>query len=166
MIDITKLSRKYTVSRMRNEDADEILEFCRENVQYYLYCEAKPTREQVLNDLHLTPPGIGPESKYYIGFYDGDILAAIMDIIDGYPEEDIAFIGFFMMNAGLQGKGTGSAIIEEVESYLRSIGTKSIRLAIDKENPQSTHFWAKNGFEVINEAERDGNTLLVAEKKI
>ena len=166
MIDITKLSKKYDLRMMNDEDAGDILAFCRENVQYYLYCQAEPTLEQVLSDLHLAPPGVGPERKHYVGFYEEGRLVAVMDLVDGYPEDDIAFIGFFMMNAEFQGKGTGSAIIVEVSDYLKSTGIASIRLAIDKENPQSTHFWKKNGFEVINEVDRDGHALLVAEKTL
>jgi hypothetical protein len=47
---------------------------------------------------------------------------------------------------------------------LKSIGKTSVRLAIDKGNPQSTHFWKKNGFEIISEADVNGRTKLVAEK--
>ena len=77
---------------------------------------------------------------------------------------DIAYIGFFMMNLKSQGKQIGSAIISEAIDYLKSIGKTSVRLAIDKGNPQSTHFWKKNGFEIISEADVNGWTKLVAEK--
>lgn len=164
MIDISKFSSKYLVRRMNDSDAEAILEFCKENTQYYEYCQAEPTLEQVTSDLHLTPPGIGPEDKYYVGFYQDDDIVAIMDIIDGFPEKGIAFIGFFMTNKRLQGKGIGTSIISEIAVYLKSIGTTAIRLAIDKGNPQSTHFWKKNGFNVIYEADQDGHVLLVAEK--
>ncbi len=166
MTDISKLSNIYDVREMHESDADNILEFCRKNVQYYLYCEAEPTKEQILSDLNLTPPGIGPELKHYIGFFQGDILVAVMDLIDGYPEENIAFIGFFMMNADMQGRGIGSALIDEAAAYLKTAGKTSIRLAIDKGNPQSTHFWKKNGFAVISEVDRDGHALLVAERML
>lgn len=32
--------------------------------------------EQVLGDLHITPPGIGLSDKYYIGFYREESLVA------------------------------------------------------------------------------------------
>ena len=54
------------------------------------------------------------EAKYYVGFYDGDILVAIMDLIDGYPDSDTAFIGFFIMNRQLQGRQIGTSIIQEL----------------------------------------------------
>ena len=166
MIDISKLSRIYDIRRLNDSDVDGILSFCKKNTQFYEYCEAEPTREQVLNDLHITPPGIGLSDKYYIGFYRKETLIAVMDLIDGYPEPEIAFIGFFMMNKDLQGQGVGTAIIRETAAYLTATGKTTIRLAIDKGNPQSTHFWKKNGFIVIKEFDRNGWTALVAEKQL
>ena len=166
MLDITQLSRRYAVRRMGDADADDILEFCRQNDQYYRFCGRQPSRDLVLNDLHMTPPGVDVSSKYYVGFCDGATLVAIMDLIDGYPEADCAFIGFFMTNKALQGRGVGSEIIREACRHLKGAGFGTVRLGIDKENPQSTHFWKKNGFIVVGEVEQDGWTVLVAEKTL
>ena len=166
MLDISKLSRTYDVRRLNDADLEEIYTLCRANTQYYQYCEAKPTREQVLNDLHITPPGKDLASKYYTGFYQDTELIAVMDLIDGYPDPDICFIGFFMMNKAYQSRQVGSGIIREAAAYLKSLGYKSVRLAIDKGNPQSTHFWKKNGFVVISEVDRNGWTILVSEKQL
>ncbi|MCR4632943.1 MAG: GNAT family N-acetyltransferase [Erysipelotrichaceae bacterium] len=164
MINIAKLSKTYVVRKMEDADAESILHLCLGNAQFYRYCAAKPTMEQVLNDLHITPPEIPMSDKYYVGFYEDKTLAAVMDLIDGYPDADIAFIGFFMMDHRYQGKQIGSAIIDEVSDYLRSIGKRAVRLGIDEGNPQSTHFWKKNGFAVIAEKDVNGWTKLVAEK--
>ena len=166
MIELSKISRTYDVRRLDDSDVDIILSLCQKNTQFYEFCEAEPTREHVLNDLHIAPPGVGMADKYYIGFYKDETLIAIMDLIDGYPEAAIAFIGFFMMNKDLQGHGTGTEIIRETAAYLKSAGKTSIRLAIDKANPQSTHFWKKNGFLMIKEVDRNGWTVLVAEKRL
>lgn len=166
MLDISGLSSRYAVRRMGDADADAIFELCLENTQYYRYCGREPDRDLVLNDLHITPPGKDLSSKYYVGFYDGDVLTAVMDLIDGYPDRDYAFIGFFMMKKAAQGKGTGSGIISEVCRYLKEAGFNVVRLAIDKGNPQSTHFWKKNGFRVVKEVDRDGWTVLVADKDL
>ena len=166
MIEISKISSLYDIRKLDDSDVDSTLSFCQKNTQFYDYCEAEPTREQVLNDLHITPPGIGLSDKYYIGFYKNEILIAVMDLIDGYPEPETAFIGFFMMNKDLQGRGVGTVIIQETAAYLKATGKTTIRLAIDKGNPQSSHFWKKNGFIVIKEVDRNGWTALVAEKKL
>lgn len=165
MIDITKLSSRYTVRILEDSDIDDIVELCRQNTIFYKYTEARPTRENIQEDMKVTPPGIERSAKYYFGFFEDQELVAVMDLVDGYPKADIAYIGFFMMSLKRQGKQTGTAIISEVMDYLRSIGKTAVRLAIDKGNPQSTHFWTKNGFEVIAEADVNGWTKLVAEKR-
>lgn len=166
MIDIEKLSDRYDVRRLGSADVDGILKLCRENTQFYEYCEAEPTEEQILRDMRLLPPGIRPSDKYYVGFYRHGELIALLDLVDGYPAPDCAYIGFFMMKKALQGQGLGSAVIRDCAAYLQSIHKTAVRLAIDKANPQSTHFWKKNGFRVVREADRNGRTLLVAEKTL
>ena len=166
MIDISMLSNQYSVRRLDDSDADDILDFCQKNTMYYQYCGAETSKDQVLNDLHITPPGVDIADKYYVGFFNGEEMVAVLDLIDGYPEPDIGYIGFFMMNAALQGKQIGSEIIQDVCSYLKQIGKTAIRLGIAKDNPQANHFWKKNSFTVIKEVERDGWTILVAEKKL
>ena len=166
MINVLELSKKYEVRKMEESDAENIMNLCSGNAQFYRYCEAKPTIEQVLDDLHITPPNISISDKYYVGFYEDKTLVAVMDLIDGYPYADIAYIGFFMMNPTYQGNQIGTAIIRDVIDYLRSIGKTEVRLAIDKGNPQSTHFWKKNGFKILTEADVNGWTKLVAEKQL
>ena len=164
MFDLSKLSTQYHVRPMHDADADAILAFCLQNDEYYRYCGKQPSRELILHDLRITPPNTSADAKYYVGFYDGEILVAILDLIDGYPDSDTGFIGFFMMNRQLQGRQIGTRIIQELCLYLKETGLKRVLLGIDKENPQSNAFWAKNGFSVIREVEQEEGTILVAEK--
>ncbi len=166
MIDISKLSRRYDIRRLDDADTDLILSLYRDNTQFFRHCEEKPTREQVYSDMHNTPPDTGLPDKYFIGFFQEDTLIAVMDLIDGYPGPDIAFIGLFMMNRGFQGQQLGTAIILETEAYLKAAGKTAIRLCINKGNPQSTHFWKKNGFIIIKETARNGWPILIAEKPL
>ena len=41
---------------------------------------------------------------------------------------------------------------------MKETGLKRVLLGIDKENPQSNAFWAKNGFSVIREIKQEGET--------
>ena len=166
MLNISGFSSRYAVRFLRDGDADDILALCLRNTQYYAYCGKQPSRELILSDLHVTPPGKDLSSKYYVGFYGGGTLTAVLDLIEAYPDESACFIGFFMMNKELQGRQIGSGIIRALCEYLREVGFASVLLAIDKGNPQSAHFWKKNGFAVIREIEQDGGTLLLAEKAL
>jgi hypothetical protein len=56
MIDITKLSSRYTVRILEDSDIDDIVELCRQNTIFYKYTEARPTRENIQEDMKVTPP--------------------------------------------------------------------------------------------------------------
>jgi len=165
-IDIKKFSNRYDVRKLHLNDVDLIYSFCKSNTQYYEYCGKEPSVELIERDLEITPPGIPIEQKYYIGFFDDTKIVAVMDLEDGYPDDDYVYIGFFMMDRELQGNGIGTQIISDVFEYLRELGFQKCMLGIDKDNPQSNHFWRKNGFEVIREVEQEEGVILVAERRM
>lgn len=165
-IRIEKLSNLYTIRRLTDADVPLLYAWMLRNDQYFRYCGGSTTPERVRQDLTLCPPGTTPAQKHYVGFFDADTLVAVMDLIDGYPDADTAFIGFFMMNKDLQGQGTGTAIVREVLAALRALGYTAVRLGIDKENPQSNHFWRKNGFAVLREAAQERGIVLLAERRL
>lgn len=92
-------------------------------------------------------------------------MIAVMDLIDGYPTKEIAFIGFFMTDADVHNQGIGSRIIGEMVDYLKKEGFRAIRLAWVKGNPQSEHFWLKNGFQPIKEtSSTSADHVILAER--
>ena len=124
------------------------------------------TLEDIYHDLEITPTGVDAKDKYYVGFFQEDELIAVMDIIDGYPDEATAYIGFFMMNIKYQGKGLGTKLITELFNYLRNRGFERVRLGYDKDNPQSSHFWKKQKFCMIKEVPQDDGVIVVAEHRL
>ena len=165
-IQIEKLSNLYTIRRLTDADVPMLYAWMLRNDQYFRYCGGGTTPERVRQDLTLCPPGTAPAQKHYVGFFDADTLVAVMDLIDGYPDADTAFIGFFMVNKDLQGQGTGTAIVRDALATLRALGYTAVRLGIDKENPQSNHFWRKNGFAVLREAAQERGIVLLAERRL
>ena len=150
-MEITRLSAKYTVRRLDENDIGLIYELSRRNELFYRYHPPFVTRESILEDLQALPPQKTLDDKYYVGFFAGETLVAILDLILAYPDEKAAFIGLFMMNADYQGKGIASHIIADVCRYLKQLGFQRIRLGVDKGNPQSFAFWSRNKFQVVGE---------------
>lgn len=155
MLEIERFSGAYRVRRLSDADVPDILKICEGNPILYRFCGYAPSAERVRMDMRVAPPGIPPERKHYVGLFDGDALVAVLDVIDGFPRADVAFIGFFMMNPARQGRGVGSAIIAELCAYLKRAGMAEAHLAINKGNPQATRFWTKNGFVIKREVERE-----------
>ena len=144
-LDIAQLSGELAVRRLGAEDVPQILTLCSGNPQFYRYHPPLPDRESILSDMTALPPGKGPEDKYFLGLFQGERLTAVMDLILGYPEADSAWMGWFILSPACQGRGVGSGILRDVEAALRAAGFRTLRLAVDRGNPQSWAFWTKNG---------------------
>lgn len=144
-------SDKYTVRTLNNKNIEEIYRLLSKNVLYYEYCPPFVTRQRILDDMSAVPPEKTAQDKYYIGFFQKDKLLAVMDFIDGYPEKEMAYIGFFMTDVSIRNRGLGTEMIEYFCKYLAGSGYRSVRLAYVKGNPQAEHFWLKNDFAPIME---------------
>ena len=152
-MDIEVLSKKYVVRRLDINDVDVVYDMSCKNKIFYKYHPPFVTKQSIVEDMEALPPNKSYDDKYYIGFFEDNTLVANMDLILGYPTEEIAFIGLLMTNVLYQNKGVGSQIVRDVCTYLKLLGYKKVRIGVDKENPQSNSFWNKNGFCIIAENE-------------
>ena len=165
IFDMKDLSKQYTVKQLTDTDVAAVYALCKENPLYYQHCPPFVTEDSIRADMKALPPRKTMEDKYYLGFYEGDVLLAVMDLILGFPNEETAFVGFFMMNKEYQGKGIGTELMQEVYTYLKQCGFKFVRLGFAKGNPQSEHFWLKNGFIPTGvEAQNEGYVVVVLQK--
>ena len=143
---IEEFSNKYLVRILNEKDVPIIYNLCCGNPTYYEFFPPFTSHASILKDMLVTPPGKDKKDKYYIGFFDRDKLIAVMDFIDGYPEKNIAFIGFFMTDISIQKKGIGTQIISELCEYLGKSHYELVKLVYVKGNEQSRGFWHKNNF--------------------
>lgn len=158
-MEIKDLSSQFAVRKL--EPADTELIYCLScgNEIFYQYHPPFVTRESILEDMAALPPGKDYKDKFYIGFFEGKELVALMDLILDYPRNHVAFIGLFMMDSSRQEQGIGTMIISECASCLAEAGYQKIRLAIDKGNPQSDAFWTKNHFVKTGEEIANGTSV-------
>lgn len=163
---IDRFSEKYLVRAMEEKDIEELFAFCRTNPFFYEMGGREVTRADIQRDMVLLPQGKESDSKYYVGFYDGDHLTAVLDLIDGYPDETTAYIGFFMVDGKISGCGIGTHIVDELCGALKRMGFLSVRLAYDKDNPQAKHFWIKNSFCKVNEVSHPYGNMIVAMRSL
>lgn len=164
-METVKLSSSYEVRELTDSDIDAVYELCKRNDLYYRYCPPYVTKDGICEDMKALPPGKQKKDKYYIGFYDNNSLIAVMDLISGFPDEQTAYIGFFMTDLSVQKKGTGTKIISELCDELARNGFSFVKLGWVKGNPQAEHFWKKNGFvETGAEKTTEDYTVTVAQR--
>lgn len=166
-MELSKLSKQYDIRFLKTEDIDTILELCSQNKLFYQYHPPFATKESIMEDMQALPPGKDEKDKFYVGYFEGNDLVAVLDLILGYPDEKAAYIGFFMMNKEYQEKGIGTQIISECAEYLKGLHFEKIRLAIDRGNPQSKAFWTKNKFvKTGEEAENEFSVYVLLERSL
>lgn len=160
-MNIELFSKRYKVRKLNESDIPDIYELCIDNPLYYKYCPPPVTKESIAGDLKALPPGKTSEDKYYIGFYDNNVLIAVMDLIKSFPDDETVLIGLFMMNKSVQRRGIGSRIINDLSEYLAETGVKYIRLGWIEGNKEAEAFWHKNKFKETGVTKDTGRYMVV-----
>ena len=94
-MNIQDLSKRYQVRELTENDIDDVFSLCVKNPQYYKYCPPAVSKESIQEDMKALPPNTTYKEKHYIGFYENKNLVAVMDLIERFPNDETAFIGFF-----------------------------------------------------------------------
>lgn len=150
-LDTAALSTSHQVRHITQADISDVYGLCKSNQKYYEYTNAAPTVESLTEIISRVPEGAESGGKYFVGFYDGDQLVSVLDLITGYPDGNDAFIGWFMVAGHLQRQGIGSQIFADVRAALAGQGLDYLSLQCEKENAEAIAFWKAQGFRVVAE---------------
>ena len=74
------------------------------NPTYVKHCPPVPTEALILSDLTKLPKGKNLPDNHFVGYFDKGILVAGLGLIAGYPSEETAFIGLFILDKAYQGR--------------------------------------------------------------
>lgn len=160
---ISNFSTSFQVRKLTEADLEQVLALYQTNPLYFEHFPPLPSLESLANDLVDCPPGKSLSDKYFLGFWEHNRLVAILDLIDGYPTAEIAYIGLFMVDANLSGQGLGSRIMAELLPQLAT-WFKKVRLGYVESNSQSSYFWSKVGFYPTGEIkEMAGRRIVLSE---
>ncbi len=155
------LSSQYEVRKITEAEISDVYRLCKANRRYYRYTGTEPTQRNLTAVISEMPEGTKPEQKHFVGFYDADgNLVAILDLITDYPDRQAAFIGWFMVDAKLQGQGIGSQIFADVRAALAAQGVETLKLGVMKENEEAERFWQAQGFALTGEETAQGRRAI------
>ncbi len=161
------LSEKYSVYDAKKISFDEIYSLYSSNRAYFEYFGLELSEELLKRDMTILPDGCSDQQKHFLAYYEEERLTAIIDIITGYPDDQTCYIGLFMVEETLHGRGKGTEIISGLRRYLGGIGYKALRLAYGKHYTSAKRFWTKNGFIPVREAViEEYGEVFVAERKL
>lgn len=143
---LTELCDRFAVRELNAADIPEMLRVAKSNPLFYRYMRPDPTAENLAADLLALPPRRTLADKHFFGWFQGARLIAMMDLIVHYPQRDMAFIGWFILDGAVQRRGLGRQLVSEVLAMLKRQGVTEVRLGRIEGNPQSEHFWHVCGF--------------------
>ena len=147
-LDIASLSTDYTAKAITEEQITDVYCLCRENRRYYRYAKTEPTKRNLTEVISDFPDDTDASQKHFVGFWDKDGgLVAILDLITDYKEKGEAFIGWFMVDASLQGQGIGSQLFADIRASLSAQGYHYLELGVIEANTEAADFWKSVGFE-------------------
>lgn len=74
---------------------------------------------------------------------------AVVDILEGYPDEDAVYMGLFMIDGKRHRIGYGRKLMQQLEENIRQKGFKRIRLGVVEGNQKAMAFWLSLDFKEV-----------------
>ncbi|PKF34385.1 GNAT family N-acetyltransferase [Acinetobacter proteolyticus] len=98
------------------------------------------------NDLKAVPSGHPFTAKFFYAIYHKEQMIGCMDILQGYPESSIVFIGLLLFIESHQGLGYGTQAVHFISGLAHVWGCDRLRIAVVQSNEPAFSFWSKEGF--------------------
>ncbi|MBY0415261.1 MAG: GNAT family N-acetyltransferase [Bdellovibrionales bacterium] len=147
------------VTRDSHQEVQDILDSA---PTYYLKVEGVPKINgaaiKIFEDL---PPNGTLDKKFVYIIEYNHLSIGIAEFNVGYPNDFTAFIGLFLLDEKMQGKGIGRKSYEALETLIKKqFCVNVIELAVNDTNDIGMKFWTNLGFE-RNGRSRENQGLLV-----
>jgi len=138
---------KYAVRTISKENIRQVMGVYNSNQDFFVLTEGKPaTLQGCIANIDAVPPGLDPQNKIHVSFWEGNICVAVLDFLKGYPESEYLYFGLLLVHKHWQGKGVGMNIIKTVLDAARCEGMNKSRIAVCDKNTAAIGFWSGLGF--------------------
>lgn len=160
------------LSRLEPNDLHEVNALFGRLVNYSLAVDGVVQRPQAGADFATSlPPGKTSAHKHVFIVRNGSESVGLLDIIESYPADRVAFIGLLAIAEDRHGVGLGKAAYLLAERFaLEELHARTLRLAVISSNPV-VGFWEKMGFSETGdvrpyEGEAQSATVVLMEKSL
>ena len=155
---------QYRIEIISEKNIDDVLALFQSNVYFYSKTqEHSVTRKECISDITDLPPGMDITSKTYIALYQEAKCIAIIDLIEGYPNDKTIFLGLFILDASVHGHGNGKSILKDIMEVSKEMGFEKMELACHETNEKGFKFWSKMRFHEVRRTvrETDGKKYII-----
>lgn len=121
--------------------------FCRQCSAFFMLVTGVESAAETARHLFESrPPSVDHTRKHLVGLERDGALIAIMDVLEGYPDETDWYVGLLLISPDERGRGLGTAVWTAVEEWMRAEGGRIARLIVQEQNPEAARFWRAAGF--------------------
>lgn len=123
----------------------ELLDRCSDYYELHEGC-ATPVDAGV-HELSAVPPGRSAGELQVFAFAQpAGVLDAMIQLLPGYPDEGVWWIGLLVVAPGLRGRGVGRELLRHAVEAAASASATGLQLLVSVRNPRALKFWASAGF--------------------
>lgn len=125
----------------------DVATFCEQCSTFFtLVAGEVPAADTARGLLESRPPTVDPTRKHVIGFERAGSLVAIVDLLDGHPDDEDWYVGLLVLLPEQRARGLGKAIWCAVEEWILAAGGRHVRLIVQQQNHEAVLFWRAVGF--------------------
>lgn len=137
----------YRAERITEENIGRVQAVLESNTDYIRATQPHPvSREDCIADITALPPGKSMADKTHLLLSDETGDLAVIDFIEGYPDEKTGYLGLFILMNSRRGRGTGTSLFQMLEEAARQCGFSRIELGCYESNASGMRFWKSIGF--------------------
>jgi RimJ/RimL family protein N-acetyltransferase len=151
---------------MGPEDEARLQSLFEADPDYFKIAEGAPPGPAAANGLLSDlPQGKEYRDKFDYAVTDRDgALVAVIDLLRGYPEDKIWFLGLLFIAPANRNKGLGTRALEAIFAHVQKQGGSALRLGVVRGNVKARALYDRMGFQFIRESERacaNGFTVVI-----
>ena len=146
----------YIIRSVELNDASEIQSLFQSDPSYFEIVQgARPGPSEAQSLVTTLPKGKDHSDKFvYIIFDRHGALAAVIDLIRGYPESGFWFLGLLFVAPWTRNIGLGTLIIDAICAHVKQEGGHAVRLGVVRGNVRARALYERKEFHFIYESER------------
>lgn len=120
------------------------------NIEYYMITDGRPATKQDCIETIKYADAFPSGMCHSVGVSKDGNAVAFLSLFEGYPEEDMFYIGLFLIDKRFQKQSLGTKIINAVIDTAFSSNYAGIKLSVQDDNISAYTFWQKIGFKSVN----------------
>ena len=156
---------EWDIRAVEEEDLTAVLALLQTNPDFFALDGRQPDLASLRADLSALPPRCAPEQKRYAAFWREGKPEAVLDWVEGYPREQTLWVGLFLVDGRLQGKGLGRTLMSALPGAAWDGGMDRLRLACLKNNEKGHRFWQALGYQDLRDGvSTEGDAVWIMER--